>query len=231
MSKLNNLHSFTVSVARGGLGMIVTDPAARQPEQTLEFYEFEACPYCRKVREVLTAMDLPYLSRSCARGSQNRAKAVAIGGKAQFPLLVDPNTGKHLYESEEIIDYLKQTYGQGARNPAIRALSQLGTANGMLASALRHRGAQTPGRAQQPEKTLELYNFEASPYCRKVRETLHELDLDALVLNVGKKSKRRPDLVQRGGKMQVPYLIDPNTGREMYESDEIVAYLKQTYPL
>ncbi len=47
--------------------------------------------------------------------------------------------------------------------------------------------------------------------------------------NVGKKSGRRAELVARGGKMMVPYLIDPNTGTEMYESDDIVAYLESTY--
>jgi glutathione S-transferase len=30
---------------------------------------------------------------------------------------------------------------------------------------------------------------------------------------------------------QVPYLIDPNTGVEMFESAEIVEYLEKTYSL
>lgn len=42
-------------------------------------------------------------------------------------------------------------------------------------------------------------------------------------------SRRRPELVALGGKMQVPYLVDPNTGVAMYESDDIVAYLRKTY--
>ena len=29
--------------------------------------------------------------------------------------------------------------------------------------------------------------------------------------------------------MMVPYLFDPNTGKEMFESAEIVRYLDQTY--
>ena len=29
--------------------------------------------------------------------------------------------------------------------------------------------------------------------------------------------------------MQVPYLVDPNTRREMYESDDIIAYLEGQY--
>jgi hypothetical protein len=35
--------------------------------------------------------------------------------------------------------------------------------------------------------------------------------------------------VERSGKMMVPYLADPNTGTEMFESADIVAYLRRTY--
>ena len=35
---------------------------------------------------------------------------------------------------------------------------------------------------RRPEKLLKLYDIEASPYCRLVREVLTELDLDVLVL-------------------------------------------------
>ncbi len=53
--------------------------------------------------------------------------------------------------------------------------------------------------------------------------------MDFIVRNVAKHSARRPSLVALGGKMMVPYLIDPNTATAMYESDEIVAYLERTY--
>ena len=36
-------------------------------------------------------------------------------------------------------------------------------------------------------------------------------------------------LFERTGRVQVPYLIDPNTGVEMFESTAIVAYLDKTY--
>ena len=52
-----------------------------------------------------------------------------------------------------------------------------------------------------------LYNMEGSPYCRKAREALSELDLEYVVRNVPKGSPKRRDLIVRGGKMQVPYLI------------------------
>ncbi len=47
--------------------------------------------------------------------------------------------------------------------------------------------------------------------------------------NVAKGSPRREDFVARSGKLMVPYLIDPNTGTEMFESADIETYLRQTY--
>ena len=232
MPSLNDLHSTTVTVARFGRGVVAFAPAT-VPAQPLELYEFEVCPYCRKVRETLTELDIDYVSRSSARGSASRNEAIALGGKRQFPFLHDPNTGAQMYESEDIVDYLHATYGKnGPRARWRRWLSPLDTASSAVASGLRvknrHVRTGTEGRAQPPEM-LELWSFEGSPYCRKVREELTALGLDTLVHNVGKRGRNRSDLVAKGGKMQVPYLVDPNTGAAMYESDDIVAYLRKTY--
>ena len=40
-------------------------------------------------------------------------QAKGLSGKAQFPLLVDPNTGKQMLESDAIISYLWSEYGDG----------------------------------------------------------------------------------------------------------------------
>jgi glutathione S-transferase len=82
-----------------------------------------------------------------------------------------------------------------------------------------------------PERSLELWSYEASPYSRLVREALCELELPYLLHNVAKGSPRRADFVARSGKMMVPYLADPNTGRELFESADIVRYLNETYAL
>ncbi len=37
------------------------------------------------------------------------------------------------------------------------------------------------------------------------------------------------DLLDRAGRIAVPYLIDPNTGKELFESEAILDYLDQTY--
>jgi hypothetical protein len=39
----------------------------------------------------------------------------------------------------------------------------------------------------------------------------------------------RPEVIARGGKSMFPYMIDPNTGTEMYESDDIISYMAKTY--
>ena len=36
-----------------------------------------------------------------------------LGGKQQFPYLVDPNTGVAMYESADILKYLFDNYGDG----------------------------------------------------------------------------------------------------------------------
>jgi glutathione S-transferase len=177
----------------------------------------------------LSELDLDFISRTTAKTSGNRGALEDKGGRVLVPFLIDPNTGTEMYESEDIIDYLHDTYGSG-RSKLFRAIAPLNTIGAALASVARPRGGRASvTRAEQPAELLELYQFEASPYCRKVREVLNELDLDYVVHNVAKKSPRRPELVERGGKMMVPYLVDPNTGTEMYESDDIVRYLRETY--
>src|SRR5512141_1288768 len=95
--------------------------------------------------------------------------------------------------------------------------------NSSLASTLRlWRGTNARGSARQPAKHLELYEFEACPYCRLVREALTELDLDALIRPAPHGGQRyRPAVKRRGGKRQFPFLVDPNTGASMYESADI----------
>ena len=84
-------------------------------------------------------------------------------------------------------------------------------------------------RARAPKKPLELCSFEISPYCRIAREAFCTLEIPYLFHNVGKERPSRPAFEKRSGKIMVPYLVDPNTDTEMFESAEIVAYLQETY--
>jgi glutathione S-transferase len=227
---LDVVSSLAATLARLGAGLRV-GPTGRRPQQLLELYEFEGCPYCRKVREALSQLDLDALVFPCPKGGPRfREEVKAKGGKAQFPYLVDPNTGKALYESDDIVRHLYTEYGDG-RVPALLAAGPLTNVGAMLASALRPGRGVRYRRARAPEQPLELWSFEASPFCRIVRETLSGLELPYRLHNVAKGSPRRAAFVERSGKMLVPYLADPNTGVEMFESADIVAYLERTYAL
>lgn len=220
--------SLAVSVARLGSGMAADQVGAR-PAQPLELYDFEACPFCRKVREALTATDVDARIYPCPQGGRMfRPRVRELGGKEQFPYLVDPNTQQAMYESDAITAYLYRTYGTGTP-PLLATIAPLNTLSSFAASAFRPNGGRNAQAAQQPEQPLELWSFEASPFCRLVREALCSLELPYLLHNVGKGSPQRADFVQRSGKMMVPYLADPNTGEEMFESADIVAYLYRTY--
>src|SRR5262249_32079484 len=100
-----------------------------------------------------------------------------------------------------------------------------------LASLARPGFGARYRRARAPAAPLELWSFEASPFCRIVREALCALELPYLLHNVARGSARREAFVARSGKMQVPWLVDPNTGVEIFESADIAAYLEATYAI
>ena len=62
-------------------------------------------------------------------------------------------------------------------------------------------------------------------------ETLCELELPHQLRNVPRQSPDREVFVSLSGKMQVPFLLDPNTGVTMFESADIRRYLYDTYAL
>ena len=101
----------------------------------------------------------------------------------------------------------------------------------LLSTTLRvGAGINAKPRDKQPAKALKLYDMENCPYCRLAREALTELDLDAEIYPCPKGGERyRPWVEERGGRAMFPFLIDPNTGVEMYESMDIVEYLFQQY--
>jgi glutathione S-transferase len=241
---LDVVSSTAASVVRLGAGLFAR-PAARRPEKLLELYEFEACPFCRRVREALSELDFDAMIYPCPRGGTRfRPRVVALGGKAMFPFLVDPNAEgqpRAMYESADIVRYLRETYGATA--PSFSA-GPIGIAGGAVAAALRgglgravqrrsggFAGTRATAAAMRPwdGQPLELWSFEASPYSRLVREALCELEIPYVLHNVAKGSPRREAFVARSGKMMVPYLVDPNTGQSMFESADIVRYLRTRY--
>ncbi|KAL3681077.1 hypothetical protein R1sor_024033 [Riccia sorocarpa] len=202
-----------------------------RPEKPIELYEFEGCPFCRKVREIVSVLDIDVLYYPTPKNGPNfRPKAIQMGGKKQFPYMVDPNTGVSMYESDDIIKYLTEKYGDGSI-PLTLSLGALTTITAGLAMIGRagKGGVYTP--AKQPDMPLELWAYEPSPFCKIVREKLVELELPHYYHSTARGSTKRDDLFRKTGHFQVPYLEDPNTGTNMFESAEIIEYLQETYAL
>ncbi|XP_024458235.2 uncharacterized protein LOC7492255 [Populus trichocarpa] len=206
-----------------------TSKLGPRPEKPIEIYEFEGCPFCRKVREIVAVLDLDVLFYPCPKNGPNfRPKVAQMGGKQQFPYMVDPNTGTAMYESDDIIKYLVQKYGDGSI-PFTLSLGLLTTLTEGFAMIGRMGKGSSYTPSKLPPKPLELWAYEGSPFCKIVREVLVELELPHIFRSCARGSPKRQILFEKAGHFQAPYIEDPNTGVQMFESAEIVEYLKVTY--
>ncbi|XP_073052516.1 uncharacterized protein [Primulina eburnea] len=212
-----------------GFKLKETSKLGPRPEMPIEIYEFESCPFCRKVREIVSVLDLDVLYYPCPKNGPNfRPKVSEMGGKKQFPYMVDPNTGISMYESDDIIKYLVGKYGDG-KVPFLLSLGLFTTLTEGFAMIGRMGKGSSYTPSKMPPKPLEIWAYEASPFCKVVREVLVELELPHIFHSCARGSPKRQILYQRVGHFQVPYLEDPNTGIQMFESADIIEYLRATY--
>jgi len=75
---------------------------------------------------------------------------------------------------------------------------------------------------------LTMYVKTGCPYCAAALAKVEELGLAVEQKNIANDAVVA-ELVERGGKRQVPYLVDTDRGVEMYESGDIVDYLDEHY--
>ena len=79
----------------------------------VELYLSSTCPFCIKVVRAAEALGLQeeqdYRIIDAGPGTAGRKKVVETGAKSMVPFLVD---GDHwMYESADIIDYLRDKFG------------------------------------------------------------------------------------------------------------------------
>lgn len=186
------------------------------------------------MREALAILDLNATLLPCPGARKGfAAELQALGGKMQVPYLVDPNAGVAMYESADIIDHLFDTYGPGRaavpwtlKEPfAFWTCAFSSMARGLAGGSLDPR-ARPDNTRMRP---VELWGYDGSPFVKPVRERLNELALPHLMVNCARGSANRDVLYASKGRFQVPFLVDPNTGVEMFESDVIVRYLSSVY--
>jgi glutathione S-transferase len=176
------------------------DPA---PFARLILYDDEASADCRRVRMAIMSLDLDVEIRPCPRGGTRfRAEAEALDGTATPPLLVDPNHGVTLDDAADIVAHLR-----------------------------RHYGPEGDARAtvDPAPSEIELYAYETCFFCARVRDALSTLELPYTLRSMGPGSAKRDSFRARHGKTRVPFLRDSSTATELFESVDIVRYLRRHY--
>ena len=80
--------------------------------QGVSLYQFYACPFCVKTRRAIRRLNVPVETRDALRNQQRREELLAGGGEIKVPCLrIDgPDSTTWMYESSEIISYLKRRF-------------------------------------------------------------------------------------------------------------------------
>ncbi|MEM8772360.1 MAG: glutathione S-transferase N-terminal domain-containing protein [Pseudomonadota bacterium] len=210
---LNLGASFLASVLRLGAGGAGAPVELAEP---IIIYEFEGCPFCRIAREAVSQTGVPVLIRPCPKGGTRfRPQVRELGGKSQFPYMIDPNTDQAMYESSDIARYLHEKFGCRRHwlhftGPLNIMLSQFG----VLVRAMSGTFRRSSRPASPP---LELFGAERDPQVRLVKERLCEMELEYLWRARGPEGH------------PTPLLNDINTGETRCGARSILHYLKAAY--
>ncbi len=88
---------------------------------------------------------------------------------------------------------------------------------------------QARNDARPSPADLTLYHTESCWYCAHVRQVIHQLGIEIPLRDVSRSPQWRAELIEGGGKGQVPCLRIEHADRRvewMYESADIVRHLR-----
>lgn len=201
--------------------------------QPLILYDREGCPSCRLVREACSILSLQVYIRPCPKNGLQFASGLSKSKELQnLPILDDPNTGiiGLKKDASSILNYLFKTYGNG-KLPWTMENEGFAKVSSFLAMASRFGSGSNYETSDPPALPLTLWAYESSPFCKRVTERLGSLELEHKVIYCPRGSPNRQKLFEMTGRFQVPYLQDPNTGVDLWESSAICEYLTKQYAL
>ena len=190
----------------------------------LVLYEYEASPFCKRVRETMNLLDLAVEFRPCPGARRGFSDELyGLTGKRTVPFLLDTRTGVKMFESQDIIKYLLEEYGPPKDTYDSKALwpitwEYFSVTTSTFAALVRGMPGSRLDSNARPDNVdmlpLELWGYECSPFVRPVREKLCSLGLAHVMVSCSRGSANRDKLLERSGAktFQVPFLKDPNTG-------------------
>jgi glutaredoxin len=99
---------------------VARDPAEQhaidQQTASLALYQYQACPFCVKVRRAMKRQQLNIQTRDIKRCETSREELMAGGGNLKVPCLrIDAGKAgiQWMYESKAIIGYLEGRFAAG----------------------------------------------------------------------------------------------------------------------
>jgi glutaredoxin len=94
------------------------------------------------------------------------------------------------------------------------------------------RTAEEQAQIDKQTCLLALYQFNACPFCVKVRRAMKRSSLNIELRDAKKEGEFRQELLTQGGQIKVPCLRITNEDGSvswMYESNDIISYLEQKF--
>lgn len=76
---------------------------------------------------------------------------------------------------------------------------------------------------------LTLYYKPSCPFCQRVLQMAENLKVELDLKDVSEDETAREELIEKGGKQQVPFLVDTEKDTSMYETSDIIEYIRDNY--
>ena len=180
-------------------------------------------------------------------GGDAGASPVSNEPDETLPFLTDASTGVALSGADAIVAYLYATTWTARRRapggaPALwrrrarrslrrraAARTRSGLARTSPARSARHRRRVLREALRGGREAAAALGVRGVAVLRAGARDAQRAGDSARPQPCARGSPRRTALQRRAGTFQVPYLEDPNTGVAMFESAEIVAYLRASY--
>lgn len=100
----------------------------------LTLYSDVNCPFCQRVLQVAENLNVTFDIKELSEDESLRTELIERGGKDQVPFLVDAETGKTMYESGDIIEYIRDNYANTSGNPVEAAKPRVHISNSVCES-------------------------------------------------------------------------------------------------
>jgi glutaredoxin 3 len=71
-----------------------------------------------------------------------------------------------------------------------------------------------------------LYYKPTCPFCQRVMQMAENFNVELELKDVSESEEAMAELLEKGGKQTVPFLVDTERGVSMYESSDIIDYLR-----